>query len=74
MALGKKYQSMIKIHPEILTKNEIKEFAILTYEEYETLMEYIRNLEDLVDLRDSKEETKDEPTITLEKVNQEFVF
>jgi len=59
---------MIEIHPEILKKKNKKEFAILDYSEYQSLLQYIEDLEDLVDLRKAKEETKDEPSISLEEV------
>ena len=61
---------MIKIHPEILKKNNKEEFAILDYSEYQRLLEYIQDLEDLVDLRKAKEETKNEPTISLAEVKE----
>jgi len=61
---------MITVHPEILKKNKKAEFAVLDYDEYQKLLEYIYDLEDLVDLRKAKEETRDEPTVSLEKVRQ----
>ncbi len=59
---------MIKIHPEFLKKNNKEEFAILDYEEYQKMIQYIENLEDLLDLRKAKQETEDEPTISLDSV------
>ena len=61
---------MINIHPEILKKNNKEEFAILEFNEYQSLLEYIQDLEDLVDLRKAKEETKDEPSISLNEVKK----
>jgi len=61
---------MMEIHPEILKKNNKEEFAILDFNEYKRLMEYIQDLEDLVDLRKAKEETKDEPAISLHEVKK----
>jgi len=61
---------MINIHPEILKKNNKEEFAILDFNEYQSLLEYIQDLEDLVDLRKAKEETKDEPSISLNEVKK----
>lgn len=44
-----------KLHPEILTKNGRKEFAVLPYEEFVALQEWLDDLEDLLDLRLAKE-------------------
>lgn len=59
---------MITIKPEILKRNNKAEFAILDYNEYQKLLDYIQDLEDLVDLRKAKAETKDEMTISLDQV------
>jgi len=59
---------MIKIHPKFLKKNNKEEFAIFDFGEYKKMMEYIEDLEDLLDLRKTKQETKDEPTISIDEV------
>jgi PHD/YefM family antitoxin component YafN of YafNO toxin-antitoxin module len=61
---------MITLHPEILKKNGKEEFAILNIEEYNSLIEYLEDLEDLVDLRKAKEENKNEPSISLEETEK----
>ena len=61
---------MIAIHPEFLKKNNKEEFAILDFGEYKNMLQYIENLEDLLDLRKAKEETKNEPTISLDEVRK----
>ncbi len=61
---------MIKIYPEFLKKNNKEEFAILDFNEYQKMLQYIEDLEDLLDLRKAKQATKDEPTISLEEVNE----
>jgi hypothetical protein len=61
---------MIAIHPEFLKKNNKEEFAILDYNEYRSIVQYIEDLEDLLDLRKAKLETKDEPTSSLDEVKQ----
>ena len=63
---------MIELHPEILSKNGKKEFAVLPIEEYEALQEFLEDVEDLIDLRKSKEEAKGQPTIPLAEVKQRF--
>ena len=45
---------MLELHPKILEKNGKKEFAILTYEEFERLTEALADYEDLKDLRTAK--------------------
>ncbi|MBN1696996.1 MAG: hypothetical protein JW881_05755 [Spirochaetales bacterium] len=61
---------MMKIQPEYLIKNGTKEYAILSYEEFEKLKEYIEDLEDLVDLREAKEKEKEATSIPFEKVKK----
>jgi hypothetical protein len=48
--------SMIQLHPEFITKNGKKEFAVIPYEEFEALQALIADREDLMDLRAAKEE------------------
>jgi hypothetical protein len=48
--------SMIQLHPEFITKNGKKEFAVIPYEEFEALQALIADIEDLMDLRAAKEE------------------
>jgi hypothetical protein len=59
---------MITIHPEFLKKNNKEEFAILDVNEYRKIVQYIEDLEDLLDLRKAKQETENEPTISLDEV------
>ncbi|MFZ5516121.1 MAG: type II toxin-antitoxin system Phd/YefM family antitoxin [Candidatus Zhuqueibacterota bacterium] len=61
---------MIAINPEILKRDNKADFAILDYNEYHKLPEYIQDIEDLVDLRNAKADTKDEATISLDKVKE----
>ncbi|MEA5514860.1 type II toxin-antitoxin system Phd/YefM family antitoxin [Nodularia sp. UHCC 0506] len=61
---------MIELHPEFLTKNSEKQFAVLPYEEFLKIKELLEDLEDLRDLRDSKEEQKDSVTVTLADVKK----
>ena len=57
-----------ELHPEILTKNGRKEFAVLPYEEFVALQEWLADVEDLLDLRDAKEAEGDAPTVSLTDV------
>ncbi|HAC63350.1 MAG TPA: prevent-host-death family protein [Cyanothece sp. UBA12306] len=61
---------MIELHPEFLTKNGKKEFAVLSYEEFLKIQELLENLEDLEDLRKAKEEETDIPSYSLDEVKK----
>ncbi len=61
---------MIELHPEFLTKNGQKEFAVLPYEEFLKIKDLLEDLEDLKDLREAKEEEKDSPSISLYNVRK----
>lgn len=61
-----------ELHPEILTKNGRKEFAVIPYEEFLALQEWLEDLEDLTDLRAAKESQRDSPTIPLAEVEGRF--
>jgi PHD/YefM family antitoxin component YafN of YafNO toxin-antitoxin module len=63
---------MISLHPEILMKNGKKEFVVLPYEEFVALQELLADLEDLRDLRTAKQESTDEPSVTLKEVKAEL--
>ena len=45
---------MMTLHPEILSKNGKKQFAILPYEEFVVLQERLADAEDLLELRKAK--------------------
>jgi len=61
---------MIELHPEFISKNGQKEFAVIPYEEFLRLQEILEDMEDLRDLRLAKEEDKDSPDYSLEEVKQ----
>ncbi|NJK75435.1 MAG: type II toxin-antitoxin system Phd/YefM family antitoxin [Oscillatoriales cyanobacterium RU_3_3] len=61
---------MIALHPEFITKNGKKEFAVIPYEEFEALQELIADMEDLMDLREAKEEDADRPSVPLAEVKK----
>lgn len=61
-----------ELHPEILTKNGKKEFAVLPYEEFLALQEWLEDLEDLVDLRAAKDSEHSAFTVTLAELEQRF--
>ncbi len=61
---------MIKLHPEFITKNGNKEFAVLPYEEFLKIQELLEDLEDLQDLRIAKQEEENSLSIPLEEVKK----
>ncbi len=63
---------MIELHPEFLTKNGKKEFAVLPYEEFTALQELLADAEDLRDLRSAKRDERDAPSLSLALVKNEL--
>jgi hypothetical protein len=61
---------MIQLHPEFLTKNGNKEFAVLPYEEFIKIQELLEDLQDLQELREAKQEEKNSPLISLNEVKK----
>ena len=63
---------MIELHPEILTKNGRKEFAVLPYEEFLAVTEALADLEDLRDLRAAKAEEGAAKTVSLRETQARY--
>ena len=59
---------MLALHPEFLTKEGQKLFAILPYEEFCRIQEELADFDDLTALRQAKAEEADAPTYSLEQV------
>ena len=59
---------MMELHPEFITKNGQKEFAVLPYEEFLKIKDLLEDLEDLKNLREAKKEEKDSPSVSLNEV------
>ncbi len=45
---------MLRLHPEFLTKDGKKEFAVLPYDEFVALQELLADAADVLDLRKAK--------------------
>jgi hypothetical protein len=60
----------MELHPEFLTKNGRKEFAVLPYEEFLKIQELLEDLEDLKDLREAKQEYQDHPSVSLAELKK----
>ena len=56
---------MVTLHPEILRKNGKKQFAVLPYEEFVALQEWLADVEDLLELRKAKRAERKKPTVPL---------
>ncbi len=62
----------IELHPEFLTKNGEKQFAVLTYQEYVALQEWLEDAEDLLDLRAAQKEEANALTVSLSEMEKKF--
>jgi PHD/YefM family antitoxin component YafN of YafNO toxin-antitoxin module len=63
---------MLKLHPEILTKNGKKEFVVLPYEEFVAIQELLADAEDLLELRKAKASQRKKKSIPLADVKREL--
>ncbi len=61
---------MIPLHPQFITKNGKKEFAVIPYEEFAALKGFIADMEDLLNLRAAKEEDANRPPVALAEVKK----
>jgi hypothetical protein len=61
---------MIPLHPEFLTKDGKKEFAVLPYEEFVALQEFLADAVDVLDLRKAKSEEGPAATVPLSDVKK----
>lgn len=62
----------IELHPEFLTRNGRKEFAVLRYEEFVELEEWLQDASDLLEIQFEREQLPEEPNVPLETVEEEF--
>ena len=63
---------MLKLHPEILSKNGRKQFAVLPYEEFLALQERLADADDLLELRKAKRSEARKKSIPLATVKREL--
>lgn len=63
---------MLKLHPEILSKNARKQFAVLPYEEFVALQERLADADDLLELRKAKRAEGNKKSIPLATVKREL--
>lgn len=62
----------IELHPEFLTKDGHKEFAVLRYEEFLELEEWLQDASDLLEIQYERMELPKEPNVPLEQIEKEF--
>ena len=62
----------IELHPEFLTANGKKQFAVLPYREFVAIQEWIAETQDLHALRLARNENANEPSYTIEEVRKEL--
>ena len=59
---------MIQLHPEFLTKDGKKAFAVLPYEEFLAIQEILADAADIIDLREAKAEDGNAEGISIREV------
>ena len=67
---GRKFTANItmSIHPQIIEKDGIKEFAVLPYQEFLEIQQILEDFEDLQKLREAKAEEFNAPTRPLYQI------
>ena len=61
---------MLTLHPEILSKNGKKQFAVLPYEEFVALQQQLDDAQDLLELRKAKRAEGKKKSIPLKEAKQ----
>ena len=62
----------VELHPELLSREGKRQFAVIPYEEFVQLQEWFEDARDLLDLELAIIENKDKPTYSLEEVTAEL--
>ena len=60
------------LHPQIIEKNSKKEFVVLPYEEWLELQSVLEDAQDLLDLRQAKQDENSVPSLSLDEVKRRF--
>ena len=63
---------MLQLHPEILRRNGIEQFAVLPYDEFLAVQELLEDLEDLRLIEEAKKQDSGEPSVTLDQMKREM--
>ena len=59
-------------HPQIIEMNSKKEFVVLPYEEWLELQSVLEDAQDLLDLRQAKQDENSVPSLSLDEVKRRF--
>jgi hypothetical protein len=62
--------AMVQLNPQFVTRDGKKEYVILTYEDFLRLQEVLEDAEDLLALREAKEEDAGQPTISMAEMKK----
>ena len=60
------------LHPQIIERNSKKEFVVLPYEEWLELQSVLEDAQDLLDLRQAKQDENSNPSLSMEEVKRHF--
>lgn len=63
---------MLTLHPSILERDGKKAFAVLPYEEFQSLQEELNRYEDLKELRGAKTQEESAPVTALNAVRDQL--
>ena len=63
---------MLDLHPQFLSKDGNKQFVVLPYEEFLAIQERLEDAEDLLELRQAKQEDTGDPGMSLDEVRRRF--
>jgi hypothetical protein len=65
-------KNMTALHPQVIERNGKKEFAVIPYDEFLKLQEYLEDLEDLKLLREAQAVERKAPVMTLAEVKRKL--
>jgi hypothetical protein len=60
----------MELHPEFLRKNGKAEFVVLPYEEFLEIQKCLADADDLLELRQAKEEEAGQPGVSMAEVRK----
>jgi PHD/YefM family antitoxin component YafN of YafNO toxin-antitoxin module len=63
----------MSIHPQVIEKDGKKEFVVIPYDEFLAIQDQLEDYQDLMDLREAKRESQDEPSAPLHTVRLQLL-
>ena len=58
----------MSIHPQIIEKNGVREYAVIPYDEFLRIQEELEDFDDLKTLREEKTSSREQPSRTLDSI------